>query len=132
MKKRIFRSEKGQAMVEFALTLPILVLILCGIIDFGWLYYNQITLNNAAREGARYAVIHYETTSRDWQEDAIDRMKDSMVGVRAAEAVVNDPVGQTITATVTAKPRILTAVTSTLLGKQEITIDASCTMRLED
>ena len=63
MIKRFFRTEKGQAMVEFALVLPFLLALLCGIIDFGWLYYNQITLNNAAREGARYAVIHYDPAS---------------------------------------------------------------------
>lgn len=36
------RKEDGQAMVEFALILPIFLLILCGIIDFGWLFYNQL------------------------------------------------------------------------------------------
>ena len=61
--KRFFRKgrekkEDGQAMVEFALILPIFLLILCGIIDFGWLFYNQISLNNACREGARYAVVN--------------------------------------------------------------------------
>ena len=61
MKKQIakkFRREDGQSMVEFALILPIFLLILCGIIDFGWLFYNQLSLNNACREGARYAVVH--------------------------------------------------------------------------
>ena len=131
MFKRFFHSEKGQALVEFALALPILLMLLCGIIDFGWIYYNQITLNNAAREGARYAVIHYDP-SADWKKDARDRMYDSMVGVSSAAAVVSDPVGQKITTSVTATPRILTAVTSTILGKQTITLEASCTMRLEN
>ena len=131
MFKRFFRTEKGQAMVEFALVLPLLIALLCGIIDFGWLYYNQITLNNAAREGARYAVIHYDPTA-DWKDAAEDRMLGSMAGVSSAMAIVSDPIEQQITATVTATPRILTGFTSTILGKQTMTLHASCTMRLEN
>lgn len=131
MFKRFLKSEKGQAMVEFALVLPLLLILLCGIIDFGWLYYNQITLNNAAREGARYAVIYYDPVS-DWKSAAESRMLSSMVGVGSAAAIVSDPTEQRITASVTATPRILTGFTSTILGKQTVELHASCTMRLEN
>ena len=119
-------------MVEFALVLPILLLLLCGIIDFGWLYYNQITLNNAAREGARYAVIHCGASS-DWQDKAIQEVSDSMVGVPATEIdILYTREKNQITARVTADPRILTALTSTLLGKTTLTLHAECTMRVEN
>ena len=36
--KKILKSEKGQSMVEFALVVPLLLTILCGIIDMGWAY----------------------------------------------------------------------------------------------
>jgi Flp pilus assembly protein TadG len=50
--------RRGQALVEFAIVAPIFFLILFGIIDFGrYVYYVQI-LNNAAREGTRYAIVH--------------------------------------------------------------------------
>lgn len=131
MKKLSQRHESGQSLVEFALVLPILLALLCGIIDFGWLYYNQITLNNAAREGARYAVIHYDP-SVNWKQDAESRMLDTMVGVNSATAIVSDPVEQQITASVTANPRILTGFTSTILGRRTADLHASCTMRLEN
>ena len=52
-----FRS-RGQALVEFAFVAPIFFLLLFAILDFGrYVYYVQI-LNNAAREGARYAIVH--------------------------------------------------------------------------
>ena len=52
------RRSAGQALAEFALVAPIFFLILFAIIDFGrYVYYVQI-LNNAAREGARYAIVH--------------------------------------------------------------------------
>jgi Flp pilus assembly protein TadG len=51
-------TRPGQALVEFAFVLPVFLLLLFGTIDFGrYVYYVQI-LNNAAREGARYAIVH--------------------------------------------------------------------------
>ena len=57
--RHIIKKEHGQAMVEFALVLPILLLLVGGIIDFGWIFFNQISVNNASREAARYVAIHY-------------------------------------------------------------------------
>lgn len=52
------RRRRGQAIAEFAIAAPIFFLILFAIIDFGrYVYYVQV-LNNAAREGARYAIVH--------------------------------------------------------------------------
>lgn len=56
--KQIKKNECGQAMVELAITLPILLLILCAIIDFGWFFSNQLTLSYCSREGARYGAVH--------------------------------------------------------------------------
>jgi Flp pilus assembly protein TadG len=51
-------GSRGQALAEFALVAPIFFLVLFGIIDFGrYIYYVQV-LNSAAREGARYAIVH--------------------------------------------------------------------------
>ena len=130
IKKR--RRERGQSLVEFALVLPILLMLLCGIIDFGWVYYNQIALSNAAREGARYAVIHYDDKGIDWKEQAKSRMLSNLVGIESATAFVTDNVDQQITAEVTADARLLTGFTSTILGKRSIELHAECTMRREN
>ena len=45
---------KGQSLVEFALVLPILLLIIMGVFDLGRLFYIKVALNSAAREGAYY------------------------------------------------------------------------------
>ena len=50
--------SRGQALVEFAVVLPVFLLILAGVIDFGLGLYSQMTVINAAREGARYAVVN--------------------------------------------------------------------------
>jgi hypothetical protein len=60
MSLRRRNRSRAQALAEFALVAPLFFLMLFGIIDFGrYVYYVQI-LNNAAREGARYAIVHGE------------------------------------------------------------------------
>jgi hypothetical protein len=51
------RGEDGAAAVEFALLLPLLVLLLFGLIQFGAAFNTRIQATNAAREGARMAVV---------------------------------------------------------------------------
>lgn len=51
------QHETGAAAVEFAIVLPLLVLLLFGIVEFGLLLYNQQVITNASREGARYGIV---------------------------------------------------------------------------
>lgn len=49
------RAERGQALVEFAILLPLVIVMFFGIIQFGFLFGGQIALVNAVREATRYA-----------------------------------------------------------------------------
>ena len=51
------KSEKGQSLVEFALSFPVLVLLLLGITDFGRAFHVYLTIDHAGREAARAASI---------------------------------------------------------------------------
>ena len=52
------RNEQGgQTLVEFALVLPLLLMILFAICQYGFLFYTYISVNQAAREGARHAAV---------------------------------------------------------------------------
>ena len=53
---KILSRCEGAAAVEFALCLPILLILLAGFFDFGWLFYWQHSVTNASRTAARYAV----------------------------------------------------------------------------
>jgi len=53
----ILRREDGSAAVEFAFVLPILLMILLGIMEFGIILYRQEVITNASREGARFGII---------------------------------------------------------------------------
>lgn len=52
------RRPVGAAIVEFALILPLLLLLVFGAVNFGALMYDQSVITNAAREGARWASVH--------------------------------------------------------------------------
>ena len=51
------REERGQAMVEFALVVPLFILVLVGLFDVGRAVYAYNTVNNAAREAGRLAIV---------------------------------------------------------------------------
>ncbi len=140
MKRRLImkkvRREDGQAMVEFALILPVFLLILCGIIDFGWLFYNQLSLNNACREGARYAVVN---TADDADTQAIiNHIENTASTVFANDGVdievsyssPNDPTSGDITVHMEAEISFFTPVLSTIMGKEK-TITSTVIMKVE-
>lgn len=63
MKKRnIFKNDNGQAIVEMVLILPFLLLLIMGMVEFGWILNGEITITAAAREGARTAIIYENDT----------------------------------------------------------------------
>jgi Flp pilus assembly protein TadG len=51
-------GQSAQSLTEFALILPVLMLILLGVVDFGRVFYYWTSIANAAREGARYGITH--------------------------------------------------------------------------
>jgi Flp pilus assembly protein TadG len=53
MVKRLLSHQKGQSLVEFALLLPLLLYLICGIIDFGRIMYTHMQLNMVAQEAVR-------------------------------------------------------------------------------
>ena len=57
------RGQEGAAAVEFALILPILVLLILGGMDLGHMYYIEHLITNASREGARYGVKYKVNSS---------------------------------------------------------------------
>lgn len=57
-RRRWRRRSRGQSIVEFALVLPILLLLVFGTVDLGRLVFYQSLINNAVRDGARVAIIN--------------------------------------------------------------------------
>ena len=98
--------ERGAAAVEMALVLPLLILLVGGIIDFGRAFMTQVVVTNAAREGTRVAVVTKDATQlgnvtvRAQAAADLNPLASATVGVNPAAACTGtDP---TVTVTVSA------------------------------
>jgi Flp pilus assembly protein TadG len=61
-KLRKIKNERGQTMTEFALVLPMLVVLMLGIVQFGVAFNNYVTLTDAVRAGARKAAVSRQSS----------------------------------------------------------------------
>lgn len=77
-RRNSLRSENGQAAVEFALVVPVLLLLLLGIIQGGIVYHNYLTVTDAARAASRQAIEARvaSVTKADVQQAAWDASPD--------------------------------------------------------
>jgi Flp pilus assembly protein TadG len=134
------RHSIGQAMVELAFTLPIFLVILLGLVEGGRYVFYSETLNHAAREGARYAIIHGEHAENgaptgpphDPTAAAVKQaIRDAAIGLQqSGDIVIPDPVyhpnnnrrGSLVTVTLTYTYTPIVAVFGS------ITIDAEASL----
>ncbi len=77
LRRTDIRSERGQTMVEFAIVLPVLCLLLFGVIQFGILFNNYVTLTDAVRAGARKAAVSRNLGPADAVAAAQQAVRDS-------------------------------------------------------
>jgi Flp pilus assembly protein TadG len=134
-KKDLFRNDKGQSMVEFALVLPILLLILLSIVEIGWLINAKITITSAAREGARvYAVKGKEAAAAKTQVQAVvDNTVESITKVGSAVVTYTEPtlVSGTDVKMIKVKVRVTVVPLLKLIYKDNIPMEAEISMRIE-
>jgi Flp pilus assembly protein TadG len=92
MSKRFnFKNQQGQSMTEFALVLPILVFLLFGVIQFGIVFNNYITVTDAVRAGARKGAVGRHLKNPDAAvvqsvRDASNGLKQSDLNVTVASS----------------------------------------------
>ena len=97
-------TERGQAVIELALTLPLLLVVVFGIIDFGFMFQRYEAVTNAAREGARLGVLA-DYTATEAQNRALDYLLASGL---------NGPIRACGTGTVVRNSRCAQMTTSTV------------------
>jgi Flp pilus assembly protein TadG len=85
--RRFARGERGAELIEFALVLPLLLLVVLGIVDFGFMFQRLEVVTNAAREGARIAVLAGYSTI-----DVKDRVNDYLLEGGVPIVVGTNPV----------------------------------------
>jgi Flp pilus assembly protein TadG len=97
-------NQRGQAVIELALTLPLLLVVVFGIIDFGFMFQRYEAVTNAAREGARLGVLA-DYTATEAQNRALDYL---------VASGLNGPIRACGTGTVVRNSRCAQMTTSTV------------------
>jgi Flp pilus assembly protein TadG len=118
--------ERGQAPVELALVVPIFLVLVLGIVDFGWALRSWIAVGNSAREGARVGAVG--ASCDDIKQRAVDTSTDllnlSDVSVKNCQG---EP-GTSVVVTVTHDYSFITPVGSLLTTFSGGTLPSTVTM----
>lgn len=90
---KVLKDQKGVALVEMALVAPILVVVLFGLLEFGYIIYSKEVIANASREGARLGVVLSNPPKTQAEIEAQVRSYLEKSGFDPAEAAVTYPNG---------------------------------------
>jgi hypothetical protein len=130
-RNKIFKNEKGASAVEFALILPILIILIFGVFEFAIAFNNYITITHAAREGVRLAAVDlYNPELKEYiKERAFPLIltdEDIVIDVDSAEdpPLIGDPVSVEITYNF--------GISIPLVGSWEVPLKNKAIMRLEN
>lgn len=143
---RARRPSRGQSLVEFALVLPVMLGLLAGALDLGRVFYANITIANAAREGAFQAA----RTPQSYQAGAPCDLatnqvvcavqlesKDSMVTVAPGDITMTcgtagcpAQANSSVTVNVRGQFRLLTPILSSVFGGQTLGLNSSATAQI--
>lgn len=122
------QSQNGASLVEFAILAPLLILLLFGIIELGWLFAQNVEIRHAAREAAREAatnpgdqaaILAAACSSLQMAADIIDTVA---LDMPAAE------IGARATVTLTASPESFTSLFSWIMPP---TLESTVEIRIE-
>jgi len=125
--------RRGQALVELALIIPILLVLLLGALDLGRAFYSKITVTNAAKEGAM--VASQGGSSSEIKTAVVTEAKGGFVEISATNVTATscpaNPNGATPPVAVTAEApfHALTPFISGVLGGDNVMIGATATAR---
>lgn len=129
------RRESGQSTVEMALTLPLLLLLICGMMEMGWLASTRLVMDNITREGVRAGIVATSPTANTADvTDRINEMKPAyMTGPLTITITYSNPTNFRdggITVVTTYDLPTLTPLTAFLTEDGTFHLRSSCTMKM--
>ena len=125
------KNQRGQALVEFTIVLPILMLLIMGIFQFGMMLNAYITIGNAAREGARAGIIG--SSDAEIQNLIISTspsLEPKNLSVSITPSGTNRISGGTLTVNVTYNYKLTVPIISSLFNNV-IVLNGQTSMRVE-
>jgi hypothetical protein len=128
MKQRNFLKQSGQDLAEYALILPIFLLVVMSIFDMGRAVYTYSALQNSVREGARYGIIYPDDLTGI--EDVV-RQKAVGLEMDGLDIFTTYPTEETIQVRATFQFQIITPIIGALFGSNELILSGQATMHIE-
>lgn len=145
-RRRRRHHSRGQALVELALVTPILVLLFAAALDLGRIFYSDITITNAAREGA----LEASKNPTSWQANTacskatnrvmcrvVNEASGSFVTVVPADVAMactpscTAALGNTVTVSVAGRFSLITPILAAFTGGQNITLSSTASAQIE-
>jgi Flp pilus assembly protein TadG len=119
-----------------AIVLPIVIALLCGIVEFGWMCFNQINIANMAREAAREGIVYsagntdLNTLTSEMVENAPANMRDKLtVDIRFSN--LSSPREGDVIVNIAYRASAITPILGILTASNEYELNADCTMKVE-
>jgi PKD repeat protein len=141
------QKSRGQSLVEFALVLPVFLVFLAAALDLGRVFYANITLNNAAREGAFEAAKHPASFGAGQSCDASDagrivcrvKFEASSSAVAIADGDISascnsactSAAGSTVTVNIKGNFQLVTPILSAIFGGQTVKLHSAATAQIQ-
>jgi len=124
------RDQRGSTIVEFALVLPVILLLVFGMIEFGRVLNAQVIIRNAAREGARVGSVGKSAGDIT----AVVQSMTSTLGNDAATISVTNAQGDSgerVVVHIDYTVNVVTPLISVFFGGSDVPLSAESSMRLE-
>lgn len=123
-------------MVELALVTPILIIILCLIVDFGWIFSNRMILSHVTREGSRFGAVNANalnasTLIENRVREKAPQYLSNEIDVNVTFTNIFDIRSGDVEVDVSYTLRALTPIAGIIYGSQSIEIEAKSIMKVE-
>lgn len=124
-------NEKGQSLVEFTIILPVLLLLVMGIIQFGLIFNSYITVANASREGARAGISgNTDTQIIQLIKATSPNLNENNLAVTISPSENNRRSGDTLMVRVSYSYQLTIPIISKLFNNQ-VVLNGQTSMRVE-
>ena len=125
------RNQNGQSLVEFAIILPIILLLVMGILQFGMMLNSYLAIQNAAREGARAGVVgSTDTEIRNLIISTSPVLEPVNLNVNVTPGEAERKSGDTLTVNVTYNYKLIVPIINSLFSSG-VVLRGQTSMRIE-
>lgn len=125
------RNQKGQSLIEFAIILPLLLLILMSIAEFGMMLNSYLTIRNACREGARSGIVgSFDADIKSTIVGTSPSLEEADLTINITPSYGNRKSGDPLTVSLSYKYHLTVPIISGLLNNTVI-LNSQTTMRIE-